>query len=183
MSSTPWQPTAIDGVLSRHIDAFADERGSFRELWRNSHTDEFDERMVQLNLSRSRARVLRGMHFHQRQVDVWTLVEGRALAATTDVRPMLSGTGEPVSQVIELAAGDSLYIPRLVAHGFWALEELALLYLVSNEYDGTDELGFAWNDPQAAIGWPPGDPILSGRDQVNPTLTTLVASLQQPAGR
>ena len=38
-------------------------------------------------------------------------------------------------------------IPAGVAHGFLALEPLELLYLVTNEYDGSDELGFAWDDP------------------------------------
>ena len=42
-------------------------------------------------------------------------------------------------------------IPTGVAHGFLALEPLELLYLVTNEYDGTDELGFAWDDPTAGV--------------------------------
>ena len=59
-------------------------------------------------------------------------------------------------------------IPAGVAHGFLALEPLELLYLVTNEYDGTDELGFAWDDPRSACrGRRPratadGRPILSG---------------------
>ena len=32
-------------------------------------------------------------------------------------------------------------IPTGVAHGFLAVEPLTLVYLVTNEYDGTDELG------------------------------------------
>ena len=40
-------------------------------------------------------------------------------------------------------------IPIGVAHGFLALEPLQLIYLVTNEYDGSDELGFAWDDPRA----------------------------------
>lgn len=174
---TAWLPTSIPGALRRRIDTFADERGSFREIWRASQTDDFEERMVQANLSRSRAGVLRGMHFHRRQVDVWTVIEGRALAALTDVRPALAGDGGPMTELIELRPGDVLFIPRLVAHGFWALEELALMYLVSNEFDGTDELGFAWDDAQAGIAWPAGEPILSARDQVNPSLATLMDQL------
>lgn len=182
MSAEVWQRTAIDGVVRRLAGAISDERGSFTELWRSSLTEQFDEQMVQLNLSRSRAGVLRGMHFHRHQVDLWTVLEGRALAATTDVRGLLTDSaGRATSQVIELGPGDSLFIPREVAHGFWALEDVALLYLVSNEYDGTDELGFAWNDPLAAIDWPPSEPILSARDQANPPLVTLVAQLSAGA--
>jgi dTDP-4-dehydrorhamnose 3,5-epimerase len=75
-------------------------------------------------------------------------------------------------------------IPTGVAHGFLALEDLELVYLVTNEFDGSDELGFAWDDPTAAVPWPSvrgtpdGRPILSGRDQTNPSLLDLVASLR-----
>jgi dTDP-4-dehydrorhamnose 3,5-epimerase len=150
----------------------SDQRGSFTELWRASHTSGLEaEDFVQANLSRSREGVLRGMHFHRRQADLWVLIEGRALAASTDLRSLSAGgAGSVVSQLVELAAGDALYIPSLVAHGFWALEDAALLYLVSREYDGTDEYGFAWNDPDAAIAWPTGEPIMSDRDRNNPSL-------------
>jgi dTDP-4-dehydrorhamnose 3,5-epimerase-like enzyme len=71
-----------------------------------------------------------------------------------------------------------------VAHGFLALETLALVYLVTAEYDDTDELGFAWDDPLAAVPWPvvpgqaDGRPILSGRDRSNPSLADLVGRLR-----
>jgi dTDP-4-dehydrorhamnose 3,5-epimerase len=75
-----------------------------------------------------------------------------------------------------MSAGTMLLIPRLVAHGFHALEDAALLYLVTNEYDGSDELGFAWNDPQAAVPWQVADPILSDRDRANPSLSEVMSS-------
>jgi dTDP-4-dehydrorhamnose 3,5-epimerase len=71
-----------------------------------------------------------------------------------------------------------------VAHGFLAIEALQLLYLVTNEYDGSDELGFAWDDPAVGVPWPKvegtadGRPILSDRDRSNPTLVGLVESLR-----
>jgi dTDP-4-dehydrorhamnose 3,5-epimerase len=181
-----WQETEIGGVLRRSVAPIADSRGSFMELWRASLTAGLDEQpFVQSNLSRSREGVLRGMHFHRRQSDLWLLVDGRALAATTDLRPLLDGGdagGEAAtvtSQVVELMPGDALFIPRLVAHGFWALEDTKLMYLVTNEFDGTDEHGFAWNDPLAAVDWPDGQPILSERDSANPTLAELVARAAQ----
>jgi dTDP-4-dehydrorhamnose 3,5-epimerase len=187
---TAWQPTAIGGVLHRQSVPIADSRGSFSELWRASLTTGLDAAaFVQANLSRSRPGVLRGMHFHRHQSDLWILIEGRALAATTDLRGLLgerSGpdagamTGDEVaSQVVELMPGSELFIPPLVAHGFWALEETALMYLVTNEFDGTDEHGFAWDDPRAALNWPVGEPILSDRDLANPTLSELVARAAQ----
>lgn len=143
-----------------------------------------DDEFVQANLSRSRSGVLRGMHFHRRQVDLWVLVEGRAVVVTTDLRPLLNSTpldrpeGPIRSQLLTLEPGDSLYIPRLVAHGFWAPEEMALVYLVSNEYDASDELGFAWNDPAVGIDWPDRQPTLSERDLQNPPLAEALAGLR-----
>lgn len=179
-----WTATAIDGVMRRSTPRFEDRRGAFSELWRHSLTAELgDERFVQANLSRSRAGVLRGMHFHRRQVDVWVLIEGGATVANTDLRPLFDHTRgdaaeRPKSQLLTLEPGDALYIPRLVAHGFWAPEDMALVYLVSNEYDSSDELGFAWNDPAVGIDWPDPKPTLSERDLQNPPLVDVLAGLR-----
>jgi dTDP-4-dehydrorhamnose 3,5-epimerase len=134
--------------------------------------------MVQANLSRSRAGVMRAMHFHLRQADLWLLLEGTAVAAITDLRPVIAG-GKAVSEVMRLEVGDALFIPRRVAHGFLALTDMALMYLVSNEYDGTDEHGFAWNDPEAGIQWPSQPSIISDRDQANPSLGEVIKRLAQ----
>ena len=78
-------------------------------------------------------------------------------------------------------------IPAGVAHGFLALDQLELIYLVTNEFDGSDELGFAWDDPAVGVPWPTvagtpdGRPILSDRDRSNPSLADLVAGLGGPA--
>jgi dTDP-4-dehydrorhamnose 3,5-epimerase len=98
---------------------------------------------------------------------------------------MLRGdASRPDVETRELAADDWVVIPSGVAHGFLALTSLQLLYLVTNAYDGSDELGFAWDDPTAAVPWPPvaqtpdGRPILSERDRSNPSLADLVVRLR-----
>jgi dTDP-4-dehydrorhamnose 3,5-epimerase len=57
-----------------------------------------------------------------------------------------------------------------VAHGFYAVTDVTLTYLVDNYYDGADEFGVAWDDPTLAVPWGTVDPILSGRDRNNPRL-------------
>ena len=174
-----WIATSIEGVFICHNVVHADSRGSFTELWRASlHAPTGELPMVQANLSRSKAGTLRGMHFHLRQADLWLLIDGRALAALTDVRPAVAG-GVPTNEMIELTTGDALYIPRRVAHGFLALSDVTLVYLVSNEHDGTDELGFAWDDADAAIPWPARPALVSDRDRSNPSLKELLAGLPQ----
>jgi dTDP-4-dehydrorhamnose 3,5-epimerase len=54
-----------------------------------------------------------------------------------------------------------------VAHGFYALTNATLTYLVDNYYSGADELGVAWDDPDLAVPWQVIDPILSARDRAN----------------
>ncbi len=189
------QPSALPGVRYGAVQRHADERGAFRELWRHSAFPALtleetgappgsEPRFVQANLSTSAPGVLRGLHYHRRQLDYWTVASGRALVALVDVRPAIAGGGPAVVETRELAADDWVVIPAGVAHGFLALTPLELLYLVTNEFDGTDELGFAWDDPAVGVPWPrlgvtpDGRPILSERDRSNPTLAELVDRLR-----
>ena len=188
-------PSALPGVRYGAVARFGDARGSFRELWRASAFGAIDPTdaggdpgttptFVQANLSISAPGVLRGLHLHRRQLDYWFVAEGRAFTALVDLRPMLAGGVAPAVETRELAADDWVAIPTGVAHGFLAVEALQLVYLVTNDYDGTDELGFAWDDEIADVPWPhvastpDGRPVLSGRDQANPSLSELVASLR-----
>ena len=179
------------GGLTRH----ADSRGSFRELWRASAyppeglpaelAGVAGGRFVQANLSTSAVGVLRGLHYHRRQLDRWIVASGRAFVALVDVRPAVEGIGPAVVETRELGADETVEIPAGVAHGFLAIEPLELIYLVTNEFDDRDELGFAWDDPAVAVPWPvpvpgspDGRPILSERDRTNPPLAALVAGLR-----
>jgi dTDP-4-dehydrorhamnose 3,5-epimerase len=129
---------------------------------------------VQGNLSRSEPNVLRGLHFHRRQADYWTVVEGSAHIGLYDAR-----SGSPTQGVgtgFELSAGDftTLYIPKGVAHGYYTRDGLVLQYLVDEYYTGGDEFGIAWDDPALGIDWPATDPILSDRDRSNPPLAEVL---------
>jgi dTDP-4-dehydrorhamnose 3,5-epimerase len=193
MADVARPPSRLPGVRFGAIERFGDHRGSFRELWKASAFGPIEPaaageppgampRFVQANLSTSATGVLRGLHVHRRQLDHWIVVAGRALAALVDVRPLLDDpAAAPGVETRELRADDWVDIPAGVAHGFLALEPLELVYLVTNEYDGSDEHGFAWDDPRVGVPWPAipgtpdGRPILSDRDRSNPTLDALVA--------
>ncbi|CAN5853195.1 dTDP-4-dehydrorhamnose 3,5-epimerase [soil metagenome] len=172
-----WTPGRIPGVMRRSIAFHPDDRGSFGELWRASWTTALGDPMRQANLSRSAARVLRGLHYHRRQADLWIVVDGHPFIALVDVRPALRGEDEPVVETMDAGPGDALYLPEGVAHGFYARDPVTLVYLVTSEYDGSDELGFTWDDPSAAVPWPDREPILSARDAEAPTLARLLEGL------
>lgn len=182
-SAYGWTPLAIPGAWRRSITFHPDGRGAFGELWRHDWTAGLARSgaqpdMRQANLSRSDARVLRGLHLHRRQADLWVVVDGHPFVALVDVRPMLAAGGPPVVETVDAVPGDTLYLPAGVAHGFYARDAITLVYLVTNTYDGTDELGFLWSDRDAAVPWPDTEPILSGRDEGAPPLRELVDRLR-----
>ena len=184
----------IPGVSWSEIIVHADERGSFRELWRAGAFESLSGdltgaapgspvRFTQSNLSISQAGVLRGVHLHRRQLDHWVVARGTAFIALVDVRPMLAGGDRPIVETRVADANTTVSIPIGVAHGFLALDPIELVYFVTNDYDGSDELGFAWDDPVAGIDWPRvgapgGRPILSPRDESNPPLVELVERIR-----
>jgi len=164
------EPVGLDGVFLVPLEPHPDARGVFVELFRESMIEGASS-MVQLNLSQSRAGVLRGLHFHREQSDFWVLLSGRQFVGLYDLRPDSPTTGTK----LELRMGPEeemrgLYVPPGVAHGFYAETDVELLYLVDRYFTGEDEHGIAWNDPDVRIAWPTTDPILSDRDRSNPPL-------------
>lgn len=158
--------TSISGVKLFPRDRHADDRGRFVEILRVA---ELPENFVQANHSTSKRGVLRGLHYHRKQADLWYVIAGRAQVALVDLR---AGSGTPTVETLVLSSEEpaSLYIPAGVAHGFAALSDVELLYFVTAEYDASDEHGLAWNDPQLAIDWELTDPVLSERDRANAPL-------------
>ena len=148
-------PSALPGVRYGAIDRHADARGSFRELWRAARRSPAEAvrpgEPVELG-GRRPARPAppspAGRPVDRRQRPRLRRARRRPPAA----RRIGSGARRRDPRV--LAADEWVLIPTGVAHGFLALEPLELIYLVTNEYDGTDELGFAWDDPAVAVAWP-----------------------------
>lgn len=148
------------------LEDHPDTRGSFREIFR---ADAFPVPFVQANHSRSKAGVLRGLHYHRRQSDLWYVVGGELVAGCVDLRHR---TDKPISWTTMMSADrpSALYIPPGVAHGFFARTDADLVYWVSHEYDATDEYGIAWDDPALGLDWGVDAPILSDRDASNERL-------------
>jgi dTDP-4-dehydrorhamnose 3,5-epimerase len=167
----------IDGVYLVPLTTFPDNRGSFTEDYRRSWVPGSRE-MVQGNISISKATVLRGLHFHRQQADWWNFYTGSAIVGLHDLRVGSPTQGVGLALRIDTDEGLSgLYIPRGVAHGFYAERDVMLHYMVDNYYSGADEFGITWDDPGLGIDWTAVDPILSDRDRSNPSLAEV---LQDP---
>ncbi|MCW2960519.1 MAG: rfbC [Thermoleophilia bacterium] len=158
----------IGGVVIRPLTRHGDDRGGFTETYR---TEWFDgPGMVQGNRSDSAAGTIRGLHFHRKQADYWLCLKGTLLVCLFDARQSSPTFGLTQGVVLDDSTNAGIYIPPGVAHGFGALEDSTLTYLVDNYYDGADEFGVSWDDPEVAMDWGITDPILSGRDADCPTV-------------
>ena len=150
---------SVEGVLRIPLRRFEDERGWFCELRRDSA---LPRRMVQTNLSFSRAGVIRGLHFHERgQDDLFACLSGTARVVVLD-----RGSGEAFTEDIGDENPVAIYVPGRHAHGFEALSDILFCYHVTEEYDPADpdEHGVEWNDPRVAHLWSTTTPTLSERD-------------------
>jgi len=160
----------IQDVCLVSLKTFADDRGRFMETFRKEWFPQRTWEILQGNVSYSKAKVLRGLHYHHRQVDYWFCPCGTIRVGLCDLR-----RNSPTRGAIQtLEIGDQnfvgVYIPIGVAHGFAALTDAVLTYVVDNYYDGTDEHGVAWNDPDINLPWGIEQPYLSDRDAENPLL-------------
>ncbi|HCL28474.1 MAG TPA: dTDP-4-dehydrorhamnose 3,5-epimerase [Candidatus Latescibacteria bacterium] len=164
------QERAIAGVFSIDLQVFGDDRGRFSEMFRDEWFPERDWGKVQVNRSHSSANILRGLHYHHQQADYWHPLAGTIRVGLYDLRPQspTHGTGESFNLSGQDFTG--LFIPPGVAHGFYSVTDLTLIYVVDNYYDGADELGVAWNDPSLGLDWGLAhgvEPVLSERDATN----------------
>lgn len=169
------ESSLIRGVRVVELASFADERGRFLESFRKEWFPEISWDVIQANRSDSRKNVLRGLHFHLHQVDYWYPAFGRLQVALYDLR-----RGSPTRgarEVFEIGESEPMgvLVPPGVAHGFLALSDATLTYLVDRYYDPGDEYGVAWNDPTVAVPWNTDSPLLSERDRKNPLLEEIPA--------
>jgi dTDP-4-dehydrorhamnose 3,5-epimerase len=169
---TSYESDRIVGVVVPPLRSFADERGYFFESFRRSWVPGTRE-MLQGNVSFSKKGVLRGMHYHLKQADFWLVPSGRVRAALYDLR--IESPTRGAALVLELGEHRpyGLYIPKGVAHGFCALQDSFMTYLVDEYYDNSDELGIRWDDPTLGIDWQIENPNVSKRDQQNPLLAAV----------
>lgn len=161
-------------------EVFQDHRGFFHEAYRQ---DEFEKvglptNFVQLNHSGSVKGVVRGLHFQWEPPmgKLMRVVRGTAFIVAVDIRK-----GSPtLGQWCGVEASDqnrlAMWAPASFARGFAVLSDFAEIeYLCTGTYNGANESGVLWNDPQIGLEWPVKTPILSDRDAKAQTLAEWLA--------
>jgi dTDP-4-dehydrorhamnose 3,5-epimerase len=162
----------IAGVYIVEPAVHGDERGLFVETYRREWIPGARE-MIQSNRGDRQLGAVVGLHYHLHQADYWYVPFGRCRVVLHDLREGSPTDG--ATQVLDIGRREDsthdhrgVFIPPGVAHGFAALSDMTITYLVDGYYNPTDELGVAWDDPAIAADWGLTDPLLSKRDQANP---------------
>jgi dTDP-4-dehydrorhamnose 3,5-epimerase len=165
----------LPGVRLIEPDVHTDDRGAFLETWnaRDYGRHGLNVSFVQDNLSRSRRRVLRGLHFQnpRPQGKLISVLRGEVFDVAVDIRADSETFGEAVGTVLSAENARQLYVPEGYAHGFVVTSEEALFhYKCTDFYHPESEGVVRWDDPAIDVDWPVEDPILSDRDRQAPTL-------------
>ncbi len=171
-------PTKIEGLVLLELDAYKDPRGFFEELYQNERYKEFgiDANFVQVSHSRSTRNVLRGLHSQTgpAQAKLVMVTRGMVLDVAVDVRADSPTFGQ--HQTFEISDENhlQLYIPEGFLHGFVVLsEEADFVYFMNGKYNKEGQIGVAWNDPVLNVKWDIDAPIVSDRDQKNPSFESI----------
>jgi dTDP-4-dehydrorhamnose 3,5-epimerase len=170
--ATVTESGVISGLYVVEPAIHGDARGFFIETYRREWFPQGRE-MIQANRGDRQAGSVVGLHYHLHQADYWYVPYGACRVVLHDLRHGSPTDGATLA--VDLGARDDdshdhrgVFIPPGVAHGFAALTDMTITYLVDGYYNPADELGVAWDDPEIAADWGVAEPILSDRDRKNP---------------
>ncbi len=157
----------LHGVELLRLRRLVDDRGLFREIYRNRATHSGSEELAsffsdievaQMNFSIVDTKTtVKGLHYHLGQTDVWFCPpESKMKIVLFDLRRASPTSGQTQ---VEVAGGGRdmwLKIPPGVAHGYRPLcDNCALLYIVTRPFSLTepDEFRVAWDHPTVKHLW------------------------------
>lgn len=159
---------------------FQDERGVFSSLFK-SNDESFvrvwkNREVKQVNTSFNKnIGLIRGMHYQKhpyQEAKLITCTAGRVIDIVIDMRKDSINFLKWYKFDLSKSNNSSLFIPEGFAHGFQVLEEnTILLYLHSEIWKKSSELGIRWNDPLIGIEWPLQPTMISKRDRSFSSIT------------
>ena len=175
-----FEPQKIKDVILVKPKVFCDNRGCFFESYKKSdfYANGIKTEFNQDNYSKSKAHVLRGLHYQAKpyaQAKLIRCEHGKIYDVAVDMRPNSDTFTQYVK--VELSEDNNymLFIPEGFAHGFVVLSETAeLFYKTSKEYVPQADRGILWNDKDINIEWTIDfEPILSEKDKNQPALNEI----------
>ena len=145
----------IEGVKTKKLKVIPDERGFLMEMLRDD--DEFFRKFGQVYLTVAYPGVVKGWHYHKKQIDHFVCVKGMLKVVLYDGREDSPTKG----QVNEFFLGEQnptlLVIPNFVLHGMKGIStEPAYLITVPTEhyvYAEPDEFRIPPHDNEIPYDW------------------------------
>jgi dTDP-4-dehydrorhamnose 3,5-epimerase len=172
----------LPGVWQLKSNLQCDERGFFRELYRESLLEElgFPTAFPQDNVSYSGRGVIRGLHYlsGEGQCKIVQVLLGHIQAVVLDIRPGSPTQGTYKSISLGTASPSILCIPTGYAFGFCVISADALVhYKVSTEYDPSSGRRIYPFDFTLGIPWETDRPKLSKEDLTAPSWAEYLSSV------
>jgi dTDP-4-dehydrorhamnose 3,5-epimerase len=168
-------PTTLAGAYVIEQERHADERGFFARTW---CAQEFREHGLEPSLAQCsvsfnhRRGTLRGLHYQVPPFAEAKLVRctrGALYDVAVDLRPDSPSFRRWVGVELTEDDGRALYIPRGLAHGFYALADgTEVFYQISTPYEPAAARGVRWNDPFHGVEWPGPVEVIAPRDRDYP---------------
>lgn len=169
------QTFPVGGLKLLTLPSFTDDRGFFCERFKQSlfQTLKFPAdapiQFVQDNFSRSKAGVLRGLHYQwdRPQGKLVTCLAGRIQDVAVDLRACSETFGAVTMVEMSGEKPQWFWLPAGFAHGFCVLgnQEADVFYKCDNEYNPKAESGIRFDDPDLNINWTTKSVVVSERDR------------------
>jgi dTDP-4-dehydrorhamnose 3,5-epimerase len=157
----PGSPQLISGVEIEPFVQWPDDRGTFGELFRfgspgiardfvSSATNH-----LQVSITKSYPGVIKAIHYHFEQIDLWAPIDGMFQVFLFDLREGFPDCG----RINTLFIGDlrpwKLRIPPGVGHGYKVLGNKPghLVYAMDRFYNPQDEGRISFDDPGINYDW------------------------------
>jgi dTDP-4-dehydrorhamnose 3,5-epimerase len=157
----PASPRLVPGVEVEPFVQWPDDRGSFGELFRfgaQGVARDFvasDINRLQVSITKSYPGVIKAIHYHFEQTDLWVPVDGMFQVFLCDLRESSPACG----RINTLFIGDlrpwKLRIPPGVGHGYKVLgsKPCQLVYAMDRHYNPRDEGRIPFDDPGINYDW------------------------------
>lgn len=140
---------------------FQDARVFFSETFRKKDLAllGIQTEFVQDNHSLSvKSGTIRGLHYQilpHAQSKLIRVVRGAILDVALDIRRGSPTFGKHAAVTLSAGAGNQVYVPPGLAHGFCTLEgNTEVIYKVDDYWFPECERGILWNDAKLGIAWP-----------------------------
>jgi dTDP-4-dehydrorhamnose 3,5-epimerase len=155
---------SIEDCILVDLKENKDDRGSFTEIFQKKWNTVIDP--VQWSMVRSEAGVFRGMHYHKRHDEYFSIIKGSCYLGLKDLRPESATYLKTALYFLCEDDLKALIFPRGVLHGWYFIEPSVHMQSVSEsylDYESEDNYGCRWDAPDLDIDWPFNKALTSKR--------------------